>query len=178
MKLRATSISGCYLIIPNVVDDQRGRFVKTYQREIFYDYSLETSFAEKFDSASPKGVLRRLHFQIQPDEHVTIVYCTQGISFDAIVDLRKAAPTYGQYETFQLSAENANMLYIPVGLAHGFYVVSEAATMCYKTSTKYSSEHDTGIFWNSVGIPWSDPHLNLSSRDRNSPTLKQFRSPF
>lgn len=107
-----------------------------------------------------------------------MVYCVYGKVFDVVVDLRVGSPTFGEFETFELSAEKANMIYIPRGLAHGFYVLSEHAIMMYKVSTVYSPEHDTGILWNSVGIPLRDENPFISKRDSEFLPLKDFKSPF
>lgn len=178
MEFKSTSIVGCYVIQPKLVHDERGRFVKTFRKDIFSQQSVETIFFEDVYSISKKGVLRGLHFQIPPYETVRLAYCIDGSVFDAVVDLRKQSPTYGQYETFELSADNGNMLYIPIGLAHGFYVLSERAIMGYKISSPYSFEHDAGIVWNSVGIPWPVDNPIMSSRDRKFLDFDEFNSPF
>lgn len=178
MNLIKTRIPDCYIIQVDKIDDKRGTFVKTYNKASFSDLGLCTSFNEEYYSVSKKNVLRGLHFQIPPNDHVKVVYCLAGRVFDAVVDLRKDSPTYGRYEAFELSADEANMLYIPTGLAHGFYVLSEWATVAYKVSTIYSPEHDTGILWNSVDIPWPDKNPVISERDSRFLNLKEFKSPF
>jgi len=178
MDLLPTSIEGCSVIHTKMIIDRRGSFVKTFHKNVFSGLGLETSFSEEFYSVSKRGVLRGLHFQVPPQECVKLVYCVEGCVFDAVVDLRKNSRTYGKYEVFELDAEKANMLYIPPGLAHGFYVLSEQAIMVYKVSTVYSPEHDTGILWNSVGIPWPDNTPIISERDNRFIEFKQFKSPF
>jgi len=130
--------SGCFELSPDVYNDNRGLFVKTFQKNIFRDFGLEFDFEEEYYSCSKKGVLRGLHFQLPPHEHSKLVYCIEGNVFDAVVDLRINSMTYGEYVTVELSAKKANMLYVPPGLAHGFYVLSKRATMVYKVSTVYS----------------------------------------
>jgi len=176
--LKHSKIPSCFEIIPEVFKDERGTFVKTFHEGVFKKNSLETNFAEEYYSFSCKGVLRGLHFQLPPVEHVKLVYCVSGKVLDAVVDLRVGSPTYGEFETFELSAEKANMIYIPKGLAHGFYVLSESAIMMYKVTTVYSPEHDTGILWNSVGIPWPDEKPIISKRDSEFIAFKDFKSPF
>jgi dTDP-4-dehydrorhamnose 3,5-epimerase len=95
-----------------------------------------------------------------------------------VVDLRIQSPTYGKFEVFSLSAEKANMVYIPIGLAHGFEVLSETAIMIYKVSTVYSPEHDTGILWNSVNIPWQTRNPIISQRDQDFCCFDNFNTPF
>lgn len=173
-----TTIPGCFEIRPAVIEDERGRFIKILHRDFYIRNKMEYNYPEEYYTISRQGVLRGLHFQIPPHEHVKLVYCIVGCAFDAVVDLRKNSPTYGKYETFELEADKENILYIPSGLAHGFYVLSERAIMVYKVSTVYSPEHDTGILWNSVGIPWPDKNPILSERDSQFLTLKLFKSPF
>lgn len=178
MQIKPNIIPGCYEIIPKVFEDYRGRFVKTFHRDIFQSFGLKTEFHEEYYSVSGQNVLRGLHFQRPPKAHVKLVYCLVGEVMDVVVDLRLGSPKYGEFEQFNLSATKANMVYIPSGLAHGFYVFSETATLMYKTSTVYSPDHDAGILWNSVGIPW--PNLNpvLSEKDQNLEPLTAFKTPF
>lgn len=178
MDIKPTAIAGCYEIHPRIFTDSRGSFVKTFHEDIFQQHGLNTHFAEEYYSHSGQNVLRGLHFQLPPQDHVKLVYCTAGEVLDAVVDLRVGSPTYGQFATFSLSAENAIALYIPKGLAHGFYAVSQQATMLYRVSTVYSPEHDAGICWNSVGIPWPSVDPMLSKRDQTFPAFSNFASPF
>ena len=178
MQITETKIPGCYEITPRIFKDRRGSFVKTFHQEIFSDHQLETNFAEEYYSLSNRNVLRGLHFQLPPHEHTKIVYCVRGEVMDVVVDLRVGSPTYKKFEIFDLNAEKANLIYIPPGLAHGFYVTSETAIIMYKVSTVYAPEHDTGILWNSVGIPWSDDNPIVSQRDSEFKTISEFESPF
>ena len=178
MKLIQTSLSGCYIIQLDMIDDNRGSFVKTYHEPSFMTLGLETSFTEEYYSVSKKGVLRGLHFQVPPHAHTKIVYCTYGKVFDVVVDLRKGSKTYGMYKTFNVNSKDAIMIYIPIGLAHGFYALSDMAIMIYKVSTVYSPKHDSGILWNSVGINWPDGNPVVSERDSKFLTLDDFKSPF
>ncbi len=178
LDINISKIPGCMEIIPQVFKDERGRFIKTLHNDVFRANGLESCYAEEYYTVSSKSVLRGLHFQIPPKDHIKLVYCVFGKVLDAVVDLRVGSPTYGEFETFELSAEKANMIYIPKGLAHGFYVLSESAIMVYKVTTVYSPEHDTGILWNSVGIPWPDEKPIISKRDSEFRAFKDFKSPF
>ena len=178
MEIISTTISGCVQIFPKIFTDPRGAFIKTFHREVFVAWGLDTRFVEEYYSVSRKGVLRGLHFQIPPMDHTKLVYCINGEVIDAIVDLRIGSPTYGQHALFELRGDIANMLYIPPGLAHGFYTKSDKAIMMYKTTTVYSPEHDRGILWSSVGIPWPDERPVVSARDKAFPPLTTFLSPF
>jgi len=178
MEIADTSIPGCFEITPAIFRDERGAFVKTFHEKIFRENRLASNFAEEYYSTSHHGVLRGLHFQTPPFDHIKMVYCVSGEIFDTVVDLRVGSSTYGRYDTFIISAKKGNILYIPAGLAHGFYVISSSATVVYKVTTVYSQECDKGILWNSVGIPWPDNHPVLSRRDKEFPLFKNFDSPF
>lgn len=164
-KIAKTTLHGCFELTPSVHKDERGIFVKTFHCEEFKEHGLETDFKEEYYSVSRKNVLRGLHFQRPPHDHVKLVYCVCGEVFDAVLDLRKNSPTYGKYAAFEISAAKGNMLYVPKGLAHGFYALSDGAVMMYKVSTVYSPMHDSGILWNSVGIPWPTDRPIISRRD-------------
>jgi len=178
MEIIKTQIPDCYQLQPKKFDDNRGSFVKTFHQDIFKDLGLETDFAEEYYSISYQNVIRGLHFQLPPHEHTKIVYCVQGSVEDIVVDLRVNSPTYGKFEMFDLSAETANLIYIPIGLAHGFYVTSSTAIMVYKVSTVYAPDCDRGILWNSVDIPWMSDTPIISKRDSEFPKLAVFDSPF
>jgi dTDP-4-dehydrorhamnose 3,5-epimerase len=178
MNIYPTALPGCYEVQPNVLADVRGKFVKIFHQEIFSANKLETDFAEEYYSVSHQRVLRGMHFQLPPYEHTKLVYCVAGKVMDAAVDLRIGSPTYGKFACIELSAEKANILYIPPGLAHGFYVLSDRAVLIYKVTTVYSREHDSGLLWNSVGIPWPDAQPIISSRDSEFIALTDFVSPF
>ena len=176
--LKPSNLGGCFEFQPKVFDDIRGRFVKVFHEQEFTGLGLEANFCEEYYSTSHRHVIRGLHFQLPPADHVKMVYCVQGEVLDAVVDLRIGSPTYGQYATFELSATKANSIYIPKGMAHGFCVLSEQAIMVYKVSTTYSPLHDAGILWNSAGIPWPATSAIMSARDKGFPPLAHFESPF
>ena len=177
-EFKPSKINGCFELQPKAFEDNRGRFVKVFHEQAFAAQGLETDFAEEYYSVSHKDVIRGLHFQLPPMDHVKMVYCVEGGVLDAVVDLRVGSPTQGKYELFELSADKANTLYIPKGMAHGFCALSPKAIMVYKVSSVYSPAHDAGVRWNSAGIPWPTTAAVLSDRDATLPTLAQFESPF
>ena len=118
---RETVISVCFELQPQILTDTRGRFVKTYHADFFASNGLETDFQEHYYSVSRKGVLRGMHFQNPPNAHNKLVYCATGMILDVVIDLRLESPSYLTYFSVELSSELGNMLYIPEGLAHGFY---------------------------------------------------------
>jgi dTDP-4-dehydrorhamnose 3,5-epimerase len=171
-------ITGCFEIAPYIHKDARGKFVKNYIKDDFVKFELATDFAEEFHSVSLKGALRGLHFQLPPYDHAKMVYCIAGTIVDAVLDLRIGSPTFRQFHMQELNDESCKALYMPNGCAHGFYVKSDAATIIYKVTTVHSPEHDTGILWNSAGIPWPDKTPIISERDKSFIQLSQFKSPF
>ena len=120
MEFLLQHIPGLVKIIPDVYRDARGALIKTLHQEHYEKAGLNWCFAEEYHSASVKGVLRGLHFQVPPHDHVKIVYCVQGEVLDAVVDLRKGSPTFRRCALFPLSAAVGMVIYIPRGLAHGF----------------------------------------------------------
>ena len=177
-ELKPSKLAGCYELQPKVFQDARGCFVKIFHTPTFAAQGLETIFAEEYYSVSYKNVIRGMHFQLPPKDHVKMVYCVEGEVLDAVVDLRKGSPTYGSFDLFELSAAKANSIYIPKGMAHGFCVRSERAIMVYKVSTVYSRAHDAGVLWNSMEIPWPIAEPILSERDAAFPRFDEFVSSF
>lgn len=178
IELKESNVAGCFELLPKIIHDNRGTFVKTFHVDIFAEMGLQTKWAEEYYSVSQKKVLRGLHFQLPPHDHEKLVYCVAGKVLDVVVDLRRGSPTYGRYTTFELCSETANMIYIPRGLAHGFYTMSGPATMMYKVSTVYNSNHDSGILWSSAQIPWPVENPIMSKRDTEFPPLSSFDTPF
>jgi dTDP-4-dehydrorhamnose 3,5-epimerase len=178
MEFLETAIPGCHEILADRFRDKRGAFVKTFHSDVFAQAGLNTLWREEYYSVSCARVLRGLHFQLPPHDHEKLVWCVDGEVLDAVVDLRRDSPTFGRHLLVRLNAEKANLLYLPKGLAHGFYVASGTAIMMYKVATVFAPAHDAGIRWDSAGIPWPDAAPILSPRDAGHPTLAEFQSPF
>ena len=173
-----TAISGCYELIPKIFEDSRGRLVKTFHEDTFKDLDLETNFTEEYYSTSGKNVLRGLHFQEPPHDHVKCVTCISGKIFDVVVDLRKDSSTYKKYFSIVLDAEIGNMLYVPKGMAHGFYVLSDNAIFLNSTTTIYNDNSEGGIKWDTCGIEWPNSNPIVSEKDQQLITLDNYNSPF
>lgn len=142
-----TSIEGLKLIYPFFAPDERGYFMKTYERGIFKENGIDMGNAEDMTSYSKKGVLRGLHFQTKYSQDKLIrVY--RGEVYDVAVDLRKDSPTFGKWEGFYLSGENRLGLYIPNGFAHGYLALSDEVIFSYRCGQLYYPDFDTGIRWN------------------------------
>ncbi|PWC40460.1 dTDP-4-dehydrorhamnose 3,5-epimerase family protein [Azospirillum sp. TSO35-2] len=171
-------LPGAFEIRPPVHRDPRGTFRKIMHRPTFERHGLSTDFAEEYFTESKDRVLRGLHFQLPPHDHVKLVYCVTGTVLDVAVDLRRDSSTFGRHVMVELSAELGNGVYLPPGLAHGFYVRRGPAILVYKTSTVHAASADSGIRWDSAGIAWPDQAPILSDRDRNLPVLEAFDSPF
>lgn len=178
MELKETNIPGCYELFPRIFKDGRGSLTKTFHHNTFSDLGLAVNFSEEYYSVSAKGVLRGLHFQNPPHEHIKCVTCLSGRLFDVVVDFRKSSPTYGEYFVTELSSEKGNMVYLPAGCAHGFYALTDQAIFLNKTTSVFSAESDAGIRWDSCGIPWPDKNPILSEKDQNLPEFQKIISPF
>lgn len=169
-----TAIPDVYVVEGKRFGDERGYFTETYRESDFFAAGLNYRFVQDNQSRSRKGVLRGLHFQ-KTHPQAKLVRCIEGEVFDVCVDLRAKSPTYGKWVGVVLSAEKGNQFMIPRGFAHGFLVLSETATFCYKCDDVYHPEDEGGIIWNDpdVGIEWPDVgEIVLSEKDKRHPTLK------
>jgi len=178
MKRVATDIAGVYILECFHASDDRGVFVKTFHAPTLHEFGLETHFEESFFSVNHTGVIRGMHFQLPPHNHVKIVYCNQGALNDVVLDLRKDSPTYGKSICVELSDENRYALYIPSGMAHGFETLVDNTIMTYLTSTPHAPSHDAGIRWDSFGHTWKLPAPVLSARDQEFQRFDDFETPF
>ena len=177
-KVTNTEIPGCMRLQAPCSRDVRGTFIKSYHVGCFAGQGLDFKIAEVYYSSSRQGVLRGLHFQVPPADHIKAVCCVSGAVLDVVVDLRLGSPTYGKHVLVTMSAEHPEILYIPRGLAHGFLVISPEATLLYYVSTVHTPEADCGIRWDTCDIPWGVTHPILSDRDSRFPSLAAFKSPF
>jgi dTDP-4-dehydrorhamnose 3,5-epimerase len=178
MNIINTSLDGVYLIEPDIFEDQRGFFIKTFHAEIFKEKKLSCDFQESFYSISKKNVLRGMHFQVPPYEHAKLVYVTSGGILDVVLDIRKKSATYGKFIAVNLSAKNRKYIYIPKGCAHGFLSLEDGSIVIYLQTTVYSQKHDTGIRWDSFGMDWGINNPIVSERDKTFPNFMDFKSPF
>ncbi|MCQ2799774.1 MAG: dTDP-4-dehydrorhamnose 3,5-epimerase [Bacilli bacterium] len=175
-----TSIEGVFKIDVKKYGDNRGYFMETYKESDFRAAGIMNVFIQDNQSKSKKGVLRGLHFQ-KTFPQAKLVRCIEGEVFDVCVDMRKGSPTYGKWEGVVLSAEKGNQFMIPRGFAHGFVVLSETATFCYKCDELYHPEDEGGIMWNDpeVGIEWPfDGEVLLSEKDKVHPSIKDVKVEF
>lgn len=177
---KETSIEGVIIIEPKKYGDNRGYFMETYKEADFNAAGITNVFVQDNQSKSKKGVLRGLHFQ-KKFPQAKLVRCIEGEVFDVCVDLRKDSLTYGKWEGVILSAEKGNQFMIPRGFAHGFVVLSETATFCYKCDELYHPEDEGGLMWNDpeIGIDWPfKGEVLLSEKDKIHPSLKNLKIEF
>ena len=176
-----TSIEGVIIVDCKVYWDARGYFTETYKKSDFVKGGIDVDFVQDNQSASVKGVLRGLHFQIRHPQS-KLVRVVEGKVFDVCVDLREGSPTYGKWEGVILSAENKRQFFIPRGFAHGFLVLSDHAVFCYKCDDVYHPNDEGGLMWNdpAIGIAWPplegekefDPRgITLSGKDARHPAF-------
>ena len=169
------SIKDVILIKPKVFGDNRGFFMESYKKSEFFANGIDVEFNQDNHSKSSKGVLRGLHYQANPYGQAKIVRCGRGRIYDVAVDIRPNSPTFGKYVKVELSEENKQMLYIPVGFAHGFVALSDEVELLYKASGEYAPQADRGVMWNDkdINIDWNiDFEPLLSEKDKVHPSLK------
>lgn len=169
-----TEIKGVYIIETKVFGDDRGYFTETYKKTDFDEAGLRYDFVQDNQSRSKKGVLRGLHFQ-KSHPQAKLVRVLEGEVFDVAVDMRKDSPTFGRWTGVVLSEKNKRQFMIPRGFAHGFLVLSDYATFCYKCDEVYHPEDEGGIMWNDpdIGIEWPfTDGIQLSEKDTKHPMLR------
>lgn len=175
-------IEGLKIITPTVHGDARGYFVETYNYNDFKEAGIDVVFVQDNQSASKKGVLRGLHFQINYPQD-KLVRVIKGEVFDVAVDLRKGSPTFGQWKGVVLSEENKKQFFVPKGFAHGYLVLSDYAEFCYKVTDFYHPNDEDGIMYNApdIGVEWPIPEgveVLLSERDTKHGNLADYVEKF
>ncbi|MCW3063570.1 MAG: dTDP-4-dehydrorhamnose 3,5-epimerase [Solirubrobacterales bacterium] len=172
MERVSTRLDGPVLLAPRVHADERGFFAETYRRNVWSDAGVEVEFVQDNHSRSRRGTLRGMHFQTAPGQ-AKLVRCARGRILDVVVDLRRASPTFGEWEAAELDDEAMRQFFVPVGFAHGFCVLSDVADVVYKCSSYFDAVTEAGIAYDDpdVGIDWPDLDLVVSERDRIAPRL-------
>ena len=174
MKTLPTRIEGLRLLEPMVHGDARGFFQETFRRDLFARLGVDCDFIQDNHSRSQQGVLRGMHFAVGEGQ-AKLVRCARGSILDVVVDIRRGSPTFGEWESCRLDDESHRQLFVPVGFAHGFCVLSETADVVYKCSTYYDSDLERTLAYDdpAIGIDWPDLELVVSERDRNAPRLAE-----
>jgi len=178
-EFKKLDIPDVVLVIPKVFGDERGFFMETFKKSDFEKFGIKGDWVQDNHSRSKKGVLRGLHYQLEPKAQGKLVRVVRGMVFDVAVDIRKGSPWYGKWVGVILSEENKYMLWIPPGFAHGFLALEESEVV-YKCTAEYAPELDRGIIWNDpeIGIVWPIENPILSPKDSKHPFLKDAENNF
>ncbi len=173
MKIHQTKIPGLLIIEPDVFIDNRGFFYETYSYSRYSEMGIDTQFSQDNCSYSTRGVIRGLHYQLEPHGQTKLVQALKGKVLDVAVDLRQNSPTFGQHLALEISDENHLQLLIPKGFAHGFSVLSKEAVFAYKCDQYYNRDSERGINYNdkTLNINWNIPggEIIVSAKDKELP---------
>lgn len=175
MKVTLLNLQGACLIEPMVHGDNRGFFMESFNQEMFIKKGIDFNFIQDNQSLSSEpGVIRGLHYQLNPKAQTKIIRVLTGAIYDVIVDVRKSSPTFGKWVGIILSEHNHRQLLVPKGFAHGFCTLVPNTQVLYKVDEYYSPENDRGILWNDpvLGIDWPTTKPILSDKDQHHPLLK------
>lgn len=177
MEVRPLRLTGMLLIVPDVHVDNRGLFLETWHRARYTAAGIDCDFVQDNHSVSRRGTVRGLHYQRGPGQ-AKLVRVTRGRILEVAVDIRPHSPTFGQWTAQELDATARHQLFLPVGFAQGFQVLSDEAEVAYKTSTFYEPALDGAIRWDDpeLGVGWPLSDVVLSDRDRTAPSFAEFRS--
>jgi len=175
------AMEGPFLITPQVFGDDRGFFYESWNQRHFDEaVGAPTTFCQDNNSLSSRGVLRGLHYQLEPQSQGKLVRCTAGAILDVAVDLRSSSATFGQWVAAELSGENHQQLWVPVGFAHGFLTLSASAAVLYKASGFWSKSCERSLRWNDpqLAIAWPLDRLGgdaplLAEKDAAAPSLAE-----
>lgn len=175
MKVEEAKLEGTLVIKPDIFEDSRGSFQEIYSSEKYSEYlGMDVSFVQDNRSTSHENILRGLHFQLKNPQG-KLVRVTRGKVLDVVVDLRANSSTYKSWDSITLSDENNKQFWIPPGLAHGFYVISDHADFEYKCTDYYYPEDEYCLLWNDyeVGIDWPSSKPCLSDKDSNGLSFEE-----
>lgn len=180
MRIEPLKLAGTFRITLEPRKDERGYFCRVFDKAIFLAHGLCGSWAQENQSYSFRNVVRGLHFQRPPYGEAKLVRTITGGIVDVFVDLRKRSPTYGQWDSIELTAENHAAVYIPEGFAHGFCTPHSDALLDYKIDSPYVPEAAAGLLWSDpdLSIEWPVQNPTTSERDESWPVFRNFVSPF
>jgi dTDP-4-dehydrorhamnose 3,5-epimerase len=174
MTIEKTPIKDLFIINNFYASDNRGSFVKTFNKNLFNDIDLNLEIRESYFSISKINVIRGMHFQLPPHDGDKLVYVPKGRILDVVVDLRKNSPTFKKFISVELSDHNKKSIIIPKGLAHGFKSLLDDTITVYNVSAEYNPKTDTGIAYNSFGFDWQIDKPIVSQRDSKLMDLNSF----
>ncbi|MCM3261602.1 dTDP-4-dehydrorhamnose 3,5-epimerase [Paenibacillus lautus] len=175
MNVTPLKLTDAFVLEPVVHGDHRGFFMESYNDSLFKQHGIAYNFIQDNQSLSAEaGVLRGLHYQLNPKAQTKLIRVLTGAIYDVIVDIRKSSPTFGQWVGVILSEHNKRQLLVPKGFAHGFCTLVPNTQVLYKVDEYYSPENDRGILWNdpALGIDWPTSSPILSDKDQRHPLLK------
>ena len=170
MLFTETKLKEAYIIEPEKLEDERGFFARTWCRREFSERGLNPRLAQcSISFNSKRGTLRGMHYQLPPHEEVKLVRCTRGGIYDVIIDLRPYSPTFKQWFSAELTANNRRMVYVPEAFAHGFQTLSDETEVAYYISEFYAPEYARGIRWNdpAFGVQWPLEARIISQKDQS-----------
>lgn len=173
-----TPLADLKIVKTHAFNDRRGVFLKIFSDEEYRKLGLTVGMKEAYFSVNKKDVIRGMHFQIPPAEHIKIVYVCKGGVVDVVVDIRKNSKTYGQVYSIELSENDGQFIYIPKGFAHGFVSLVDDTIVNYLQTSCYNADFDCGIRYDSIGYNWNIKNPIVSERDLFHPKLGDFKSPF
>ncbi|MEO6682461.1 MAG: dTDP-4-dehydrorhamnose 3,5-epimerase [Ginsengibacter sp.] len=182
MIILKTEFPGLIVLQPKVFEDNRGHFFESYNQNTLLENGIDIQFVQDNQAKSSYGIVRGLHYQLDPHAQTKLVRVLSGKIIDVAVDLRENSPTYGKSFTIELTAENRKQLLIPKGFAHGYSVISETADVLYKCDAFYNKESEAGILWNdpTLNIDWQIPAEKtvISEKDALQPSFENCRKTF
>jgi len=176
MKVIDTSLNGLKIIEPDKFDDNRGYFLKSFEKKAFSEQGIDFTIVQINHSFNlTKGTIRGMHFQVEPFAQDKLVFCQRGKVFDVAIDLRKDSATYKKWYGLELSQGSKQILYIPKGFAHGFQTLEDNTEVIYFISNEYSKDHESGVKWNDLafGINWPIEPTVVADKDKQWPTFKE-----
>lgn len=182
MPFYQTDIEGLLVFEPKVFEDNRGYFFESFNEKIFQQQGIHCHWVQDNQSSSTYGVIRGLHYQLNPHAQTKLVRVLEGAILDVVVDIRKNSSTYGKSFSIELSSSNNKQVFIPPGFAHGFSVLSEKAVVLYKCDNFYNKESEAGIVFNdpALNIDWEIPDGKeiISEKDKQLPSLADCKTNF
>lgn len=176
LKITELELAGVKIIEPTYFEDFRGYYCETYSSRTMKQYGLEPVFVQDNHSLSlKKGIIRGIHFQINPKPQMKLVRCTRGHIMDFVVDLKRDSPTFKKWVSVELSEENRKQIWIPNGYGHAFITLTDNCEVQYKVDEWYYPEYDRAIIWNDpdIAIDWGTDSPIISEKDTKAPTLAQ-----
>lgn len=177
-----TELQGLMVFEPKVFEDNRGYFFESYNQKVFQAAGIVTNFVQDNQSSSEYGVIRGLHYQLNPFAQTKLIRVLSGVILDVAVDIRKRSPTFGKSFSVELSSDNKKQLYMPHGFAHGFSVLSKSAEVLYKCDAFYNKESEGGIRFDdpALNIDWRIPGTSaiVSEKDKQNPLFSECKNNF